>query len=401
MSGPRLVLVANARMPSERAQSLQVAQASAAYARAGARVTLLFARRRGTPQLPQEELWARFAVPPGPRPSARAVSCVDWIERVPPALQYLPARLQEFSFARAAARIAAAEGPEAWVLSRELETARHLVRAGHPALFLELHRVPGGRLRRRWLREAAAGVRGIVAISGGVRADLLGLGVDGERVRVEHDGFEPARFAGAPSRDQARRRLGLPQAAPVVVYTGGLLAWKGVDVLVEAARRLGWARFVIAGGTEADVERLRARAAGLSHVRIDGFQPAERVPLYLAAADVGVVPNRSRPAIAARYTSPLKVFEAMAAGLALVASDLPALREILTHGEDAWLVPADDPDALAEGIERVLGDAELRRRLGERLGARAADHTWDARAARVLDWMRARLGADEGLPAGG
>jgi len=136
---------------------------------------------------------------------------------------------------------------------------------------------------------------------------------------------------------------------------------------------------------------LRERAQGLSNVRIDGFQPPARVALYLAAADVGVAPNRSKPQISARYTSPLKVFEAMAAGLPLVASDLPALRELLAHDVDAWLVAPDDPAALARGLEALLGDARRRERLAQRFRLRAAEHTWDARASRVLAWMREKL----------
>jgi glycosyltransferase involved in cell wall biosynthesis len=114
------------------------------------------------------------------------------------------------------------------------------------------------------------------------------------------------------------------------------------------------------------------------------------VALYLAAADVGVVPNRSRPPISARYTSPLKVFEAMAASLPLVASDLPSLRELLTHGEDAWLVQPDDAGTLAEGLRRILADDALRAGLARRLGERAARHTWDARSARLMGWMESR-----------
>ncbi|HEV8113984.1 MAG TPA: glycosyltransferase family 4 protein [Planctomycetota bacterium] len=385
-----LVLVANARMPSERAQSLQVAQCAAAYQRAGAPTTLLYAQRRRTPALPAgQDLWDFYGVGPGDRPTARAVPCIDWIDRVPRALQYAPARLQEQSFARNAARVVRKELAGARVLSRELECALRLVRAGHEDVFLEVHRVPGGRLRRRWLLEAGRGARGIWAISGGVRADLVELGLAEAKIRVEHDGFEPARFAHLPTRDAARAELGLPREVPLAVYTGGLLEWKGVDVLVDAARSLPGVYFAIAGGMEADVRKLRARVGGLANVRIDGFQPPTRVPLYLAAADLAVVSNRSRPAISARHTSPLKLFEAMAVGVPLVASDLPSLRELLEDGRDAVLVAPDDAEALARGIDRLAGDPALRARLAANLRARAAEHTWDARARRVLDAMEA------------
>lgn len=385
-----LVLVANARMPSQRAQSLQVAQCAAAYQAAGAATTLLHAARAKTMALaPGVSLWGFYGIPEERASAVEAVPCIDWIDRVPRALQYAPARLQEQTFARGAARRILAGFQGARVLSREVETALCLRRAKREEVFLEIHRVPGGKLRRRWLLEAARGARGILAISGGVRADLLRLGVPEGQVRVEHDGFDPALFAGLPGRNEARAALGLKEGVPVVAYTGGLLAWKGADVLVEAARALPDVYFVVAGGMDGDVKRLRARAGGLANVRLEGFQAPTRVPLYLAAADLGVVPNRAKPAISARYTSPLKVFEAMAAGLPLVASDVPSLRELLEDGRDALLVPPDDPGALAQGIARLAGDAALRARLGANLAARAAGHTWDARAQRILDWMEA------------
>ncbi len=386
-----LVVVANTRMPSQRAQALQVAQMSAAFARAGAPTTLLVARRRPSVELPADvDAFDWYGVPAGPRPTLRAIACVDWIERVPRLLQYVPARLQEETFARNAAREVLRDLHGTRIVSREIETALRLVRHKEPHVYLEVHRVPHGRLRRRWLTAAAEGLRGIVAISNGVREDLEELGVDPAMITVEHDAFEPERFARMPDKESARRTLELPVGAPIAVYTGGLLSWKGVDLLVEAARSLPDVYVAIAGGMDADVKKLRLAAGGLPNVRIDGFQSPDRVALYLAAADVGVVPNRSKPDISARYTSPLKVFESMAAGLPLVASDVPSLREILHDEVDAVLVKPDDAHALREGIAKLLGDASLRASMSERLRARAVDHTWDARAHRILSWMDAR-----------
>ncbi len=387
-AGGELVLVANARMPSQRAQSLQIAQVAASFERCGVRTTLLHARRVPTPALPPgQTLFDYYAVGPGPRPDVVAVPCTDWIDRVPRRLQFWPARVQEHTFAANAARSVLASFPRARVLSREAETALRLVRGGHGRVFLEVHSVPA-RARRRALAEALAGVRGAIAISRGVADDLAEIDASAA-VLVEHDGVEATRLEGGPTREEARAELGLGADERVVVYTGGLLAWKGADVLVAAARRVSGATFLVAGGMDADVAQLRERAAGAANVRLDGFQPPARVPLYLAAADVGVVPNRSEPAISARYTSPLKVFEAMAARLPLVVSDLPSLRDVLVPGRDAVFVAPDDPAALAAGIERVLGDEALRARLAARMRERAPAHTWDARARRVLAWMDA------------
>jgi glycosyltransferase involved in cell wall biosynthesis len=391
--GPWLDLVANARLPSQRAQSLQVVQMAAAFARCGARTRLLHARRTPTPALPPGvDLFAHYAVPAGPRPEVQAVPCTDWIDRSPRRLQFLPARLQEWTFARRAAREVLGAPQPRLVFARELEAARHLVRAGLRTVFLELHRVPGGRLRRRWLSEAAAGVRGIVAISGGVRDDLLQLGVDAAALTVEHDGLSLENFEQRPTRSAARAAIDVPEDRPLVVYTGGLLEWKGVEVLVDAARLCPEIQFVVAGGLDADVERLRSRARGLANVRLDGFQPPSRVLDYLCAGDLGVVPNRSQPAISSRYTSPLKVFEAFGAGLPLVVSDLPSLRDILVPESEAVFVAPDSPQALAQGIRRLLGDRELRTELGRQAQLRAPRHSWTARARRLLDWMAARCG---------
>jgi len=386
-----LVIVANARMPSPRAQSLQVAQSAGAFARLGVATTLLHPLRTSATQLPAGvDVWDYYGLPKGARPVAEALRCIDWIDRVPRALQYVPARLQESSFAKSAALRVLGGHADATVLSREAECALALVRKQRAGVYLELHRVPGSRLRRRWTLAACKGAAGVIAISGGVRDGLIALGVDPAKILVEHDGFEPARFAGLPSRKEARERLKLPHDAPLVVYTGGLLEWKGVELLVEAARALPDVYFAIAGGMPTDIARLRTHAGGLANLRIDGFQQPEIVPLYLVAGDLGVVPNRAKPAISARYTSPLKVFEAMAVGLPLVASDLPSLRELLHHGEDAWLVKPDDAGALADGIRLLVADSSLRARLGRTLGARAGEQTWDARAARITTWIDGR-----------
>jgi len=378
-----LVLVANARLPGVRAQSIQVTQAAAAFQRAGAQTTLLHAERRDTPQETTEAILEAQGVQPAPGLEIRSIRCSDWIDRMPRPLQYIPARLQELSFARNAARRILTRYPEAQVLSRELETARHLVREGHVRTSLELHRVPGGATRQRWLLEAAAGCRRVIAISGGVRDDLLELGVEEAKVTVEHDAYDPALFAELPSKADARAELQVDPGRQVVVYTGGLLAWKGVDVLIEAARKLPEPLFLIAGGMPDDVKRVRTLAAGLPNVRIDGFQPPARVPLYLACADVASMPNRSRPAISSRYTSPLKAFEYMAAGLPIVASDLPSLREALAGQAGVVYASPDDPESLGLALSEALE--------GPLASSPALEATWARRAERLLEAMRAPL----------
>lgn len=372
--------MANARMPSQRAQSLQVLQCAAAFQGHGVRTTLVHARRAGDQPTTADELCAHYGVRED-CPSIQAVHCIDWIDRVPESLQFWPARLQEWSFVRSAVALAK-QCPEAWVYTREVEVAAALEGRGRVAL--ELHRVPGGRLRRRALLASGRARVPLVAISGGVREDVLRLGYPEALVFVEHDGFEASRFSEAEAPEMARLALGIDLARPVVGYFGGLLEWKGVDLLVEAARDLPEVQFVIAGGMDRDVERLRQRAGGLPNVRLDGFQPPTLAARYLAAFDVTVAPNRSTPAISARYTSPLKVFEAMAAGVPLVVSDLPSMREVLDEQTAVFFEP-DSAIALSRALQALLVDSDRRRSMASALRARSPLHTWAARAGRILD----------------
>lgn len=175
----------------------------------------------------------------------------------------------------------------------------------------------------------------------------------------------------------------------LVVYTGHLYPWKGAHVLARAAASLRAlrpeARIAIVGGTPADVSAFRAWvvAEGIKGVHVVGHVAPAEVPIWLAAADIVVLPNSATSIIGSRYTSPLKLYEYLAAGRPIVASDVPAVREVVTDGETAVLVPPDDPDALAEGIAGLLAAPLVAERIGAVGRAWVRGSTWDARAAAI------------------
>jgi len=178
-------------------------------------------------------------------------------------------------------------------------------------------------------------------------------------------------------------------AQPRVLYAGQLYPWKGVDVLVDAVARVPSARLVVLGGIpgEADFGRVKARAEALGiadRVELRGLVPQAEVARELALARVVAVPVR-RSEMTLRHTSPLKAFEAMAAGRPILASDLPSSREFLRHAENAWLVAPDDPAALAEGLARLLEDDALSERIARAAFEDAVAFSWDARARRLMD----------------
>jgi glycosyltransferase involved in cell wall biosynthesis len=166
-----------------------------------------------------------------------------------------------------------------------------------------------------------------------------------------------------------------------------LYPWKGVDVLLRALAQLPHVRGLIVGGhpAEEDLQRLQALGGELGltdRVRFTGQVPRDRVPQLLEQADVVVMPHTSTP-LSERHASPLKLFEYMAAGRPIVASDLQAVREVLRDGENSCLVRAADPDALASGIAKVLSDVDASERIARTAFSDASDYTWDRRAERL------------------
>jgi glycosyltransferase involved in cell wall biosynthesis len=178
---------------------------------------------------------------------------------------------------------------------------------------------------------------------------------------------------------------------PVVAYAGHLYAWKGVDVLLEALAQVPKARGLIVGGhaKEPDLARLTARASGLGigdRVTFTGMVEPPRVARLLRQADVLALPNPAS-AISTRFTSPLKLFEYMAAGRPIVASDLPSIREVLQDEVNALLVAPGNPDLMAAAIERLIRDPALSARLAAAALAAAPAYSWDRRAERLEELL--------------
>src|SRR6185369_8029186 len=121
-------------------------------------------------------------------------------------------------------------------------------------------------------------------------------------------------------------------------------------------------------------------------VELRGHVPYDRVPDVLAQASVALLPLPDEP-VARLFTSPLKLFDYMAAGAPIVASDLPSLREVLQHERNALLARPGDPDGFADAVRRLLADPDLARRIGQQAREDVRQYAWDARAAALLDFL--------------
>jgi glycosyltransferase involved in cell wall biosynthesis len=177
-----------------------------------------------------------------------------------------------------------------------------------------------------------------------------------------------------------------------VVYAGQLYAWKGVPTLIEAMAYVPDAALSVVGGNKPD-ELAQVRALAEQHgvagrVNFVGHVPHAEVETYVRSARVAVIPLGS-DLLARRFTSPIKVFEYMAAGTPIVATNLPTIREVLRDEENALLCPAADARAMAAQIARLLADDALAQRLRLKARQELSRYTWDERARRILEFAAA------------
>lgn len=387
MAEPRLVYLSNNRLPTEKAHGLQIVQMCEALADAGYAVTLVAPRRFNTREMRAvRSLWDHYGVR-----RAFAFTRLPCLDLFPLFPRYAVAFLVQ-TFTYLLAILAWLPFQRADLLyTRDLfiGAALALLRPRTPLIY-EVHQVHHSRLGRR-LQGVLARRAHVVAITEGLAAHLRELGA--ERVLVAHDGIRAARFDGLPARAVAKKALGIAPEAFVVGYAGRLHTMdmsKGLDTLIEAIARATEAgaavHLLLVGGPETGVHAVRQQWAALG-LPVDRLHPAgqvppDEVPCHLAAMDVGAMPLPWTEHFA-YHASALKLFEYMAAGCAVLASNLPSTAEVVRDGWSALLPPPGDAPAFAEAIVRLWQDPALCARLGAQAQQDAASYTWGARAARI------------------
>ncbi len=174
----------------------------------------------------------------------------------------------------------------------------------------------------------------------------------------------------------------------LIIYTGSLFGWKGVDTVIKAMRYLPEQYLWIYGGNPREIsvkQSLADRWKVRSRCFFKGYVSRTELAEPLAKAYIGVLPNH-REEISERFTSPLKLFEYMAAGKVIVASDLPSIREILDDRK-AYLCPPSSPRSLAETIHLVYQKPDIARsRIAESKSA-AHHFSWNCRAETIQHFL--------------
>jgi glycosyltransferase involved in cell wall biosynthesis len=374
----RLCYLSNIRIPTEKAHGVQVFKMCEAFAQAGYHVTLAVSDRY-TPIA--DDPFVYYGAPHSFE--LTRISSIDTVKfgRVGFWVQSLTFAWNAFWYLRRTR-------PDR-VFTRDPLVVLAAHRAGIPAITWEVHVASSNLFTQRAAKHATQ----LVAISSGLLAWYMQRGVPRDRLVLAHDGVDLQDFADLPSRALVRRELDLPESRTIVEYVGKLKTMgegKGVEALIEATGALLAEHphlFLLVVGLNPDelAEAVAlATQAGLSSddYRFVLHVPHTEVARYLRAADVLVMNYPNTPHYA-HMMSPLKLFEYMASGTAILTSDLPSIREVLTD-HTAYFIAADSPASLRDGISYLANHPERREVLAARAQAESVSHTWEARARRIL-----------------
>jgi len=314
--------------------------------------------------------------------------------------------LEHGRYLRLATAAARTHGAEIY-LAHDLETlpaAVHAARPGHARVVYDSHELfaeratasRGGRFAWRAIERRLIGrTDAVVTVSESIAEELVARYGISRPVVVRNLPSRPTHVGGpSPLREQ----LGIDRAARVVLYLGGLQRGRGLEPLVRGTAGLDGVVLVLMGpGHPGYVEGLRevARSAGAQDRTL--FAPpvsaAEVVP-WARGADVGVAPIQN---ISLSYylSLPNKLFDYIAAGLPVVASDFPEIRRVVSKGPLGALCRPDDPADIAHAIGWVLDDPARNQRLREAARAAALDFTWEREAEKLLAIMQPGLRGDD------
>lgn len=380
----RLAYVTDQPLPADATDTIQLVTMASALGEAGARVRLMVPvpARSGSATPTAETIAAHYAVEPhfqfvpvpGPYPAPFGLRGVDKVGHA----------LRTTRILRHA--------DDAVVYTRNLPVVLATLARTHLPVIYETYRPwpAQSRSKRLLFKRLAATPRfaGLVLHSALAAESYAALGFASERLLVAHNGIDARSLATPKDQRTARAELGLDGAdpAPLCVYSGHISPQKGLGLVLDAAQRLPDIRFALVGSQgDGPIER---RARTLANVAVYPWQPPAMVATWLAAADILVIPPTRGPLDRVGNTVlPIKTFQYLASGRAVVAGATPDLCEVLRDGENARLVPPDDLARFVAALAELARDPACGAALGARGRAAVLANTWRARAERVLTFV--------------
>jgi glycosyltransferase involved in cell wall biosynthesis len=371
----KIAVITNSRIPSLTANSIQAMKVCQALVQLGHEI-LLFAPRETEP-VSWENLRTHYGL--------RITFPIEWLPSIPRLRRY------DFSlYAIRAARKFKADMVYTWLLN----PAVLALWLDWPVV-LEMHAEVTGHLGPRLMRRfwRSPGRKRMLVTTHPLRdaiETVAGLKFPEGAVQIAPNGVDLAQYESLPGVAEARRQLGLPEM-PTAGFTGHIYPGRGAGLLFELAVHMPDVHFLWVGGKPDEIAYWQERLAQIaaSNVTMTGFVENSRLPLYQAAADVLLMPyGRSISASSgqdiAQVINPMKMFDYMAAGRAILSADLPVIHEVLNESNAVFCEPSN-LTAWEQALRELLQDESRRLALGKQAKQDVAGYTWIARAERALE----------------
>lgn len=245
----------------------------------------------------------------------------------------------------------------------------------------------------------------VVAVSRPLKDELLARGIDDGKILVNPNGVDPGIYSPAVNGSVVRNQYNLGDNV-VIGFIGTFGRWHGAEVLAEALGMLihrfpeyrGKVRLLMVGDgvTMPEVRKNMERYGIAEEVVLTGLVPQQEGPSYLAACDILVSPHVPNPDGTPFFGSPTKLFEYMAMGKGIVASNLEQIGEVLEHGRTAWMVKPGDVESLVAGLKTLIDDDALRNRLGAAAREEVIrKYTWEEHTRRIIEKLNELCGGSE------
>lgn len=370
----KILYLANIRIPTEKAHGIQIAKMVAAFAENGIDTTLLVpSANKNT-----DDVYTYYNVPRNFKVQTLSA---------PRVVNYGPIGFTLSTILFFISFLFLKRSTDTVVFVRDVYLALLLALFSIPFV-IEIHQDFYNRFSAYILKKALL----VIFITKGVKDKFISHGIqEVDNMVVLPDAVGEERFNLSQNKNMHREKAGLPQDGRIVLYSGHLYPWKGVDTLAETISKIpDDVLLVFVGGTPEDVARFRKQYGDNPRIKILGHKPYAEMAHYKQSADILVIPNSAKFDISKTYTSPLKLFSAMASEIPIIVSDLPSIREVVDESMVLFFTP-DDSDDLAKKITFLFKNPEVAKQLTQNAVTEARKHTWKSRAAtikaRIVDYI--------------
>ena len=206
---------------------------------------------------------------------------------------------------------------------------------------------------------------------------------------IAPNGVDIEEFAGTSV--SIREELGVKEGTAIVLYVGHFYPWKGVYTLIDSIPKISKnALVVLIGGTVENMGDINEYIAknSIKGAVIKGFTSHKEAVRFIKSADILVLPNTAKEKRSAMYTTPIKLFEYMASGAPVVASDLPSFSPYLRDEENSLLFEPDNSENLAEKINKLLSDKSKGEEIARKAYEEVHEFTWKKRTEKILNFIK-------------